>query len=171
MISEKRHLYITLANAIVLLILLTILFFNLTQKKDEIVYVDNIKLFNGFNMIKDLNQINGLKINRQKKKLDSLYTIYGIFRDNNQTDKLEGLEAQLRNEDEELKKMNQRFSDELSQTVWKRLNVYVKEYSVTKGYKIVLGTQGSGNVMFAEDGIDITDAIIEYSNSNYEGNQ
>lgn len=169
--SKKKHIFITIANSFVLLVLMVILFFVITQKEDEIVYVDNIRLFNGFNMTEDLNQINGLKIKKQKKKLDSLYTIYGIFRDNNQNDKLEGLEAQLRNEDEELKKMNQNFSDELSQSVWKRLNVYVKEYSVTKGYKIVLGTQGSGNVMFAADGIDITDAIIEYSNLNYEGNQ
>lgn len=167
----KISFYITIVNSIVLLILLILLFFVYIEKEEQIVYVDNVKLFNGFNMTKDLNQINGLKINKQKKKLDSLYTLYGIFKDNNQNDKLRGLEAKLRNEDEELKKMNERFSEKMSKAVWSRLNVYIKEYSTTKEYKIVLGTQGNGNVMFAENDADITEAIINYSNLNYEGDQ
>lgn len=170
MINKKKHIFITIANSFILLILMVLLFFMFTHKEDEIVFIDNIKLFNRFNMTKDLNKINKLKINQQKKKLDSLYTLYGIFKDNGQEDKLEGLEAKLRHEDGELKKMNERFSDELGQAVWKKLNVYVKDFSVINSYKIVLGTQGNGNVMFAEEGTDITEAMIDYSNLNYEGN-
>ncbi|WP_152573447.1 OmpH family outer membrane protein [Pelagihabitans pacificus] len=167
--NRKALFFVTICNTILLLILTTFLFFRFAQDEDKIVYVDNIRLFNGFNMTKDLNRINGEKINKQKKKLDSLYTIYGIFKDNNQTDKLGALETQLRNQDQELKNMNERFSNEISQAVWNRLNSYIKDYGAANGYKIVLGTQGNGNVMFAQEGIDITEAVISYSNSLYEG--
>jgi len=160
---------ITIINSILLLILLVVFFFVSVKENEEIVYVDNVRLFNGFKMTKDLNQINGQKINLQKKKLDSLYNVYEILRNNNQTDKLGSLEMRLRAEDEELKVMNENFSYETGQAVWKRLNEYVKEYSVANKYKIVLGTQGSGNVMYAEDNIDITDHLINYSNKYYEG--
>jgi outer membrane protein len=142
-----------------------------SHEKREIVYIDNIRLFNDFNMTMDLNKINGDKIKKQKKKIDSLYTIYGIFRDNDQTDKLEALETQLRNEDQEFKNMNKRFSSEISRTVWNRLNTYVNEYGMANDYKIVLGTQGNGNVMFAQKGKDITDEVMHYCNSRYEGEQ
>lgn len=171
--TNKNIFIITIVNSIILLFLVVFLWFYYNQKENrtEYAYVDNIKLFNGFNMTKDLNQINNGKINAQKKKLDSLYTIYNIFKENNKSDKLEGLENQLRNEDQQLKKMNERFSNDLGEQVWKRLNQYVEEYGVDKGYKIIFGTQGNGNVMYAETGIDITNEIINYANTNYEGNQ
>ncbi len=167
--NQKTFFLVTFCNTILLLGLIVFFFFKYSDDTEEIVYIDNIRLFNGFNMTKDLNQINGKKVKAQKKKLDSLYVIYGILRDNNQTDKLEALEAQLRGTDKELKDMNERFSSELSQAVWNRLNTYIQKYSLANSYKIVLGTQGQGNVMFAQEAIDITDAFISYANTNYEG--
>ncbi|WP_282162862.1 OmpH family outer membrane protein [Ulvibacterium marinum] len=160
---------ITICNTVILLALMAFVWVKFSHEKREIVYIDNIRLFNGFNMTKDLNKINGDKIKKQKKKLDSLYIIYDIFRDNDQTDKLEALETQLRNEDQVLNTMNKRFSNEISQTVWNRLNTYVNEYGMANDYKIVLGTQGNGNVMYAQKGKDITDEVMNYSNSRYEG--
>ena len=169
--NYKNVFYITIVHTIILLVLAAFIFFKFSQETEEIVYVDNVRLFNGFNMTKDLNQVNGLKIKKQKKTLDSLYTIYTIFKENGQTNKLESLEAQLRNEDQALKNMNDQFSNELSQTVWNRLNAYVSEYSIQHDFKIVLGTQGSGNVMYAKEITDVTDDIISYANSSYEGEQ
>ncbi len=162
---------ITICNTVILLALVAFIWVKFSHEKREIVYIDNIRLFNGFNMTKDLNKINGDKIKKQKKKLDSLYIIYDIFRDNDQTDKLEALGTQLRNEDQVLNAMNKRFSNEISQTVWNRLNTYVDEYSTANDYKIVLGTQGNGNVMYAQKEKDITDEVLNYSNSRYEGEQ
>jgi len=50
------------------------------------------------------------------------------------------------------------------------LNQYIKEYGESKQYKVVLGTQGNGNVMYAQKGIDITAEVLIYSNEKYEGN-
>nr|WP_298320900.1 OmpH family outer membrane protein [uncultured Aquimarina sp.] len=142
----------------------------LSRSESNIVYVDNVTLFNGFNMSKDLGKINNEKITKQKKKLDSLYTIYSIFKEQKNTEKATSLEIQLRSEDQELRKINEYFSNDVSQQVWNRLNQYIKEYGEANEYKIILGTQGNGNIMFAENGIDITEKILEYANNKYEGN-
>ncbi|MBQ4819095.1 OmpH family outer membrane protein [Aquimarina sp. MMG016] len=154
--------------AIALTVLLSIYLSSIS--KSDIVYVDNVELFNGFNMAKDLGKINNEKITKQKKKLDSLYSIYSIFKEQKNTEKTQELENQLRSEDQELRKMNEYFSKDLSQKVWNRLNQYIKEYGETNQYKIVLGTQGNGNVMYAIDKINITVDVLEYANNKYEGN-
>ena len=167
--NSKLNSFITILNLFFLLFLSAMFFFNNAKKDKEIVYVDNIRLFNEFEMTKDLSSINTRTINKQKKKLDSLYTLYGIYRDNNQVDKLESMQLQLRQIDTELKNMSERLSNELSEAVWKRLNTYIKEYSSVKGHRIVLGAQGNGNVMFASDEIDLTNEVITYANVKYEG--
>ncbi len=168
---NKNSSKIIVSILVVLVIVVTILsFYVFKPSTPEIVYVDNVQLFNGFHMSKDLGKINGDKINTQKKKLDSLYSIYSIFREQQNEEKAQELETQLRSEDQELKKMNEYFSKDLSQKVWNRLNQYIKEYSETKAYKIVLGTQGTGNIMYAQEGIDITEEVLIYVNEKYEGN-
>ncbi len=155
---------------VLLLITVFVLFSFFNRSESNIVYVDNVTLFNGFNMSKDLGKINNEKITKQKKKLDSLYTIYSIFKEQKNTEKATALENQLRSEDQELRKINEYFSNEMSQQVWNRLNQYIKEYGEANQYKIILGTQGNGNIMFAQDGVDITTTVLEYANSKYEGN-
>ncbi len=155
---------------VLLLITIFVLFSFFNRSESNIVYVDNVTLFNGFNMSKDLGKINNEKITKQKKKLDSLYTIYSIFKEQKNTEKATALENQLRSEDQELRKINEYFSNEMSQQVWNRLNQYIKEYGEANQYKIILGTQGNGNIMFAQDGVDITTTVLEYANTKYEGN-
>jgi outer membrane protein len=152
------------------LIVIFIAFYLSNSSSTDIVYVDNVKLFNGFNMSKDLGKINNEKITKQKKKLDSLYTIYSILREQENKEKTQELEVQLRTEDQELKKMNEYLSKDISQKVWNRLNQYVKEYGIANQCKVILGTQGVGNIMYAQEEIDITTRVLEYANTKYEGN-
>jgi len=170
--NPKNRSNITFFNSIILLFIVIFFaytYFTRAQQRD-IVYVDNISLFNDFNMTKDLGKINTVKINLQKKKLDSLYSIYQIFKQNDQKKEIDKLEVELRKEDQELKTMSDYFSNDVSQQVWNRLNTYIKEYGEANKFKIVIGTQGNGNVMYADEAIDITADLLEYSNNKYEGN-
>lgn len=168
----KTRSNITFFNSIILFFIVIYLCYTYFTKvqQEEIVYIDNISLFNDFNMTKDLGKINTKKINQQKKKLDSLYSIYQIFKQNNQTKEIQKLESELRKEDQELKTMGDHFTNDVSQQVWNRLNEYIKEYGKTHKFKIIIGTQGNGNVMYADEAIDITKDLIEYANNKYEGN-
>lgn len=44
----------------------------------------------------------------------------------------------------------------------------MKEYNKEKGFSIVLSTQLGGNVLYAEDGFDITKEIVDRLNANYK---
>lgn len=167
---KKHHTTFLLICNVLLLIVIFIAFYLSNSSSTDIVYVDNVKLFNGFNMSKDLGKINNEKITKQKKKLDSLYTIYSILREQENKEKTQELEVQLRTEDQELKKMNEYLSKDISQKVWNRLNQYVKEYGIANQCKVILGTQGVGNIMYAQEEIDITTRVLEYANTKYEGN-
>ncbi|PKV51941.1 periplasmic chaperone for outer membrane proteins Skp [Aquimarina sp. MAR_2010_214] len=167
---KKNHTTFLLICNVLLLIVIFTAFYFFKSSSTDVVYVDNVKLFNGFNMSQDLGKINNKKITKQKKKLDSLYTIYSILRKQENKEKALELEMQLRTEDQELKKMNEYLSKDISQKVWTRLNQYVKEYGIANQCKIILGTQGVGNIMYAQEEIDITTKVLEYANAKYEGN-
>ncbi|MDY8138492.1 OmpH family outer membrane protein [Aquimarina sp. 2201CG5-10] len=170
---KKKQVFLLLAIngvlAVALIILLSLHF--VKPSKSEIVYVDNVELFNDFNMSKDLGKINTEKMNVERKKMDSLYSIYSIFREQKNKEKTTELEKQLRAQDQELRKTKDFLSKDLNRKVWNRLNQYIKEYGETHKYKIVLGTQGNGNVMYAEEVINITSNVLIYANEKYEGNQ
>jgi len=66
---KKNTTSILLAiNALLFVALIISLFIFVLKPSKEIVYIDNIKLFNGFDMAKDLGKINSKKIMSQKKK-------------------------------------------------------------------------------------------------------
>jgi len=172
--TSKRLFYATIGNSIVLLCIVLFLIWSLWIKPNEslrtIVYIDNIKLYTNFNMTKDLERHNETKINRQKKKLDSLYTLYRIYAQNGNVASKEELEVALRKEDQELKRITEFLSNDANEKIWSRLNSYIKTYGTDHNLRIIMGTQGRGNIMYASPDSDITEELILYINTNYEGN-
>lgn len=169
---NKEFKILGVANTVLALGIIIFLAFyitNLSEKK-ELVYVDNIKLFNGFNMSKDLSDMHNKKINAKKKQVDSLYQQFQFHIKAENQAEMKKTQLVLQNADQQLKEMQQYVSKEVTQQVWNRLNTYIKEYSESKEYTIVLGTQGNGNIMYAKEAIDITAEVIEYANLKYEGN-
>lgn len=58
---------------------------------------------------------------------------------------------------------------DFSTKVWKQLNSYVEEYGAENDYDVIIGMQGNGNVMYAKEGVNITDDVIVYANNKYNG--
>jgi len=160
----------------------TILFIAVNSIKDdknEIVYVNNTKVFNGFNMTKDLLKINQKTLDIKTKRLDSLLVnARKIEQDLNAKNIITEKEKQayatmqnrVVNENNEVKELQKTISQDISQQVWNRLNEYVKSFGKENNSTLILGTQGRGNIMYADEGIDLTDKFLEYANKKYEGN-
>lgn len=162
---------LTILNSILIFSLIIILSLNYFQDKEqqEIVYVDNVVLFNGFNMTKDIKKVEEAKINKQAKELDSLYVkLESMLNTNNPLSK--SLQQQIANKSKSLQELHDNYTQNLSHSIWNRINGYIKEYGETYNIKIILGTTGAGNVMFGKEAIDITKDILEFSNRKYEGN-
>lgn len=140
----------------------------------EIVYVDNVVLFHEFNMSMELREDYREKIDLEAKKVDSLIMCYKTIqvkkvKEKLDDEKLETFKSQIQIHDKSLQKLQDYFSNEVTQQVWDRLNTYTKEYGASQGYKIVLGAQGNGNVMYSDGDLNVTKEILEYANSQYEG--
>ena len=162
---------LTILNSILIFSLIIMLLLNYFQDKEhqEIVYIDNVVLFNGFNMTKDIRKVEEAKINKQAKDLDSLYfKLDYISYANDPLSKR--LQQQIAYKSKSLQELQDNYTQNLSQSIWNRINGYIKEYGETHSIQIILGTTGSGNVMFAKESIDITEDILEFSNRKYEGN-
>lgn len=162
---------LSVINSVLLLGVITLLIMHLIKpKQDSIVYVDNIKLFNGFHMTQDIKTIEETKINKHIKILDSLYLRFNSLTENEKKQvPTKSLQQEIAMKSKQLQKLKDVYKHDLNVKVWKRLNNYIETYAEAKGYHIILGTNGNGNVMYANKGINITDDILEFSNRKYEG--
>jgi len=164
---KLNNLHAILNSALLMgIIVAGIIYFS--DDKQSMTYVDNIQLFNGFNMTKDIKLIEEKKMNHKAKQLDSLYKMLQLEK-NQKSNQSKRLVMEINNQRDELQGIQENYKNNLSQDVWNRLNSYIAEYSENHEIEIVFGTNGNGNVMYAEKGIDITNEILEFSNNKYEG--
>lgn len=162
--QEKKDLLliISLLTSFVALIL----FFAINIfSKPEIVFVDNVKLFNGFNMTKEMKKIGEQQFNAQKLKIDSLYS--KIQTSNEQHQKI--LMKEYVEVKQNFEQNNQQFAFEESQKIWKRLDSYINDFSSEKKYKLIIGSEKKGDVLYGDEKLDITNELINFVNSKYEG--
>ncbi len=66
---------LTILNTIALTAICCFIVFKSFKKEEKTVYVDNIKLFDEFEMTKEMKRIAEKEFNSKKKIVDSLYTI------------------------------------------------------------------------------------------------
>ena len=82
---------------------------------------------------------------------------------------LNNKQQQISSYQQAIQKQIQEEDKKATQTVINDINDYVKEYGKKKGYKIIFGASGSGNIMYADEGIDLTEKILEGLNNEFEG--
>ncbi|WP_299883439.1 OmpH family outer membrane protein [uncultured Lacinutrix sp.] len=163
---------LTIINSLITLSLLVVAILYYLNSKEEktetFVYVDNTILFNEFNMTKDIRTIEDNKIKAIKITMDSIYNLYKDL--NKTTKKAKALELELNSKNQTLKLIQDNYTNNLSQKVWSRLNTYVSQYAKENNFKILFGTSGNGNIMYAREEINITSSILTFCNKKYEGN-
>lgn len=131
----------------------------------SVVYVDKVKLFEGFKMTKEMKSIGEKEFEKKRLSVDSLYAV--IQKESQQSNSR--LVQEFVQKRDELDQFNQTFAIEESSKIWKRINSYVKEFSQENGYKIVVGSQDNNEVLYADEKIDVTSQLLMYINKKYEG--
>jgi len=59
--------------------------------------------------------------------------------------------------------------NKMTQGVLNQINSFVEKYSKQNGYSVIFGTTASGNLMYAEEYMDITDEVLDALNKDYKG--
>ena len=64
---------------------------------------------------------------------------------------------------------NENMVREYDNQVVTQVNQYMKDFGRERGYKYILGANGTGSMMYADEAEDITGIVNEYINTRYKG--
>jgi len=168
-----------IVNSILLLGVVLFLIISNLESKEKIVFVDNVKVFQEFNMTSELGNQNEAKFKPLIQVFDSLVKdIQGLEaklkakKKLTEADRLEYAKRQkiVVEKERELEQVKNYVKEDINNKVWERLNGYITEYGKENNISIILGAQGQGNIMYGKEPVDITQDFIQYANSKYEGN-
>lgn len=166
MLNNKIKIFAILGSSIVIGLTI-ILIFNLFNNK-EIVYVDNQRLFDGFAMTKEMKVIGEREYNLRKTEIDSLYSMLQYVEENEER---EFLMKEFISKRESFEQFNEEFGYTESEKIWSRIKSYTKEFTNNREYKFIITCENSRNVLYADPELDITDELLLFINSKYEGNK
>lgn len=166
MIKNYKNVLIT-CNILGIITLSLFIIFTYLNTSPKIVYVDNIKLFDNFNMTKELKKSGEKEFNLKKATVDSLYATLQSPEISSSEKKL--VMQQFVRQKEELEQFNQYFAAEQSSKIWTRIKSYSSEFSKENKYKLIIGSENKSTVLFADENIDVTNDLLTYINKKYEG--
>lgn len=143
-------------------------------KSKKLGYISTAKVFEEFSLKKEMeSDLKKIQITKQAY-LDSLKLIIQTMSVNAENKKSGDLKAEdykkiyLLKEDQ-FNRENEEVLRNYNDKVWKQLNQYVEDFGKENGYDYLFGTSGQGNLMYAEEGDNVTEKVITYINEKYKG--
>ncbi len=164
-------------------VLLSIGSFFYFQSSTEQVYVDVNKLLDGYERTKLVRTEFEAKAKTLQANVDSLLNDWQNEIKNYEKERakmskkelelkqqlLGNKQQQINNFQQVIQKQIKEEDQKSTQTVINDINDYVKEYGKKNGYNIIFGASGSGNVMYASEGADLTEEVLEGLNAEFLG--
>ena len=146
-----------------------------TADATKIVYINTDTLLNNYQLAVELNEAflkkqedRRTELNIKAKAIDQEGTEFQRKLQNNGFIQLLVKQENFRRLQQEMMDKASREQSELNKQLFDEITNFLKEYNKEKGFSIVLSTQLGGNVLYAEDGFDITKEIVDRLNANYK---
>ncbi|MBS1687469.1 MAG: OmpH family outer membrane protein [Bacteroidetes bacterium] len=164
----------TFYRSIILSVIISVLssglvYVSLNNQNRKTAVVDAVKLFNQYNMKKELEAKEKVRLEAMSKVLDSLTNKIKLAQasKDDQTakslfDRFNMLKQQLRDEYTQSNQL-------INQEVWKRLNPLIEEFGKKKKLHLIIGANGMGSVLYNDEYYDLTPELVTYVNKQYEG--
>lgn len=155
----------------------------MSQKSSELVYVDVNKLLDGYSRTKLVRADFEEKAKTMNANVDSLMTSWqnelkSYEKERSKMSKKElelkqellgNKQQQINNYQQAIQKQIQEEDQKSSQTLINDINDFIKAYGKKHKYKIIFGASGGGNIMYANEGTDLTEKVLEGLNAEFEG--
>lgn len=162
---------------------LTILYFLHFQQQKQLVYVDAAKLLNQYRGMADARKAYQGKATVWQSNLDTLAAeVQQVSKQYQQerssltpkerelTEELiKTKQKQLADYQRAIGKQAQQEDTKMTQQVVDQINSFLKEYGEKKGYTIIIAATEFGNVAYADEGLDITEEVLNELNKRYSG--
>jgi len=153
---------------------------NFSRNSAQLVYVDINKLVEGYHRTKVAKAEFDKKAAAMKANVDSLMADWQVelqeyerMRPAFSAKELSMREELLSNKQQQVSAYQEAVQKQIveedkkiTQTVINEINDYVKEYGEAKGYSIIFGASGGGNIMYADKGTDLTEDILKGLNES-----
>ena len=133
----------------------------------SVVFMENIKVFEEFDMKKDYDKKIGKDLNIQTAYLDSIEILINKESVVGNENGVKSLQQHYYQKQEEYNSIFQELSSKYTGEVNARLNEYLKTYASENNYNVILGSGGQGNVMYIDEADNITEDLIVYINKMY----
>ncbi len=158
---------------------------NVNAGATKIVYINTDTLMNNYQHAVELNEAflkkqeeRRTELNVKAKSLDQeLNEFQRKLQNNGFLTEARAMDArdQLLVKQENLRRLQQEMIDktareqnDLNKQLFEEITDALQQYNQAKGFNIVLSTQMGGNVLFAQEGFDITPDIVNLLNENYK---
>lgn len=167
--KERRVLFYCLLMCVATGVLV---YWLIANQQKKVAVIDAIKLFDEFNMKKELEEIAKKQLQTESRQLDSITNQLQIARRlNNNNDSLKLLAYECNRIKAKLDNDYAQSNSEINTQVWKRLNPLLDEYGKKKNLHLIIGANGMGSVLYTDSYFDLTNDAIPYINKRYaEGN-
>lgn len=146
-----------------------LLFFNHRNQK-KIAVVDAVKLFNDYKMKQELEARSAGRLKYIAHVADSMKSELAAkskIKDVPRAD-LEALYKAFSQAQATLEQEYQQSNQSINEQVWKRLNPLIDEYGKSGGFRLIIGANGMGSVLYNDDYYDQTKELTEFVNKKYE---
>jgi Skp family chaperone for outer membrane proteins len=148
----------------------------LSSKEPKPVYIEMGKVYEEFQLAKELTKELETILKSKKTYIDSLYenlrrgTQELKFKEKKNIEDIKSLaklEEEFYYKKQQFEKENQAMSTDVNTKVWNQLNQYIKDYGELKKLTILFGANGQGNIMYGNAKYDVTKEVVEYVNGRY----
>lgn len=151
--------------------------------ENDVVYVDSNKLLENYAGMKTARQEFQKKATQWQANIDTLKAELDREIKNYEASK-NGMSTKERELSEKLiSTKRQQFIDyqkgiqqksqqedyQMTEQLLVEVNAFIADYGKKHGYTLILGANNSGNIVYGEDYLDITDQLQEALNANYQG--
>ena len=136
-----------------------------SQNLKKVVVADAIELVNEFSLKKELESKVEGKLNEYNHLVDSLN---GIVENSSNPNYKKKITLEMRNIQEEARQAYEISNRNINEQVWKRLNPWIEEFGKENDYKIIIGSNGMGTVLYNNNVTECTSDLIQFVNKKYE---
>lgn len=138
------------------------------RQHKKMVVVDAVKLFDQFNLKKELEAKAKVKLETMGKQVDSFENKLKMAKATKDEEELKKLAYSYEYMKQQLESEYKQSNLDINDQVWKRLNPLVYDFGKNKGLHLIIGANGMGNVLYDDEYYDVTNDLIKYVNKRYE---
>lgn len=150
--------------------------------EQKTAYVDTTKIIKEYREMKEVEEEFTSKSDKIKTQLDSLAQSfqkevqeYQANMNGMSTEQRQQKEQELMAKQQTIQQQQQMMGNQLREesdvvidSIVTKVKEYVKEYGKENDYTYIFGSNESANIMYAKDGLDITEEILEKLNESYK---